>query len=195
MPEPQTRREPSEDADLLERVAAGDSVALADLYDRYAGMLLGLARRVLHSTADAEEVLQEAFVQVWQQAGRYDRRKSAVSTWLVLLTRSRAIDRLRSRQVKDRTVTHLQQEKRSSHTSPEGASHVLHHERRIRLRHEMARLPEEQREVLELAFFSGMTQSEIARDTGVPLGTVKTRTLLAMRKLREALSEDLRDLL
>lgn len=195
MSEPQTRPEPSDDADLLERVAAGDSAALADLYDRYSGMLLGLARRVLHSTADAEEVLQEAFVQVWQQAGRYDRRKSAVSTWLVLLTRSRAIDRLRSRQVKDRTVTNLQQEKRSSHTSPEGASNVLHHERRIRLRHEMARLPEEQREVLELAFFSGMTQSEIARDTGIPLGTVKTRTLLAMRKLRQALRDDLAELL
>ncbi|MEM8930846.1 MAG: sigma-70 family RNA polymerase sigma factor [Acidobacteriota bacterium] len=184
-----------DDADLLEQVATGDQVALSTLYDRYAGMLLGLARRVLHSTEDAEEVLQEAFVQVWQQAPRYDRKKSAVSTWLVLLTRSRAIDRLRSRQVKDRTLTNLQQEKRSSHTSPEGSSNVLHQQRRQRLRRELTLLPAEQRQVLELAFFAGMTQSEIANDTGIPLGTVKTRTLLAMKKLRQALQGDLRDLL
>ena len=191
-PEPRTA---PEDADLLERVAAGDQAALSSLYDRYSGMLLGLARRVLHSTEDAEEVLQEAFVQVWQQARRYDRRKSAVSTWLVLLTRSRAIDRLRSHQVKDRTLSHLQQEKRSSHTSPEGSRNVLHQQRRRRLRDELSSLPDEQRQVLELAFFAGMTQSEIANDTGIPLGTVKTRTLLAMKKLRQALQSELRDLL
>ena len=109
-----------DDATLVERMAEGDETALGGLYDRFAGMLLGLARRVLHSTSDAEEVVQEVFLQVWRQAGRYDRTKSSVSTWLVLITRSRSIDRLRSRQVKDRTLDQVQQEKPQLHTSPEG---------------------------------------------------------------------------
>lgn len=184
-----------DDATLVERVAAGDEAALGRLYDRFSGMLLGLARRVLHSTSDAEEVLQEVFLQVWRQAGRYDRSKSSVSTWLVLITRSRAIDRLRSRQVKDRTLEHVRQDSPPLYTSPQGHGSVLLHQRRQRLGRELADLPAEQRQVLELAFFSGMTQSEIASATDIPLGTVKTRTLLAMKKLRKALEDDIRTLL
>lgn len=176
-------------------VAAGDAAALATLYDRFSGMLLGLAHRILGDASDAEEILQEAFLQVWNQAGRYDRSRSSVSTWLVLITRSRAIDRLRSRKVKDRTLLAVQQEKRGAHTSPEGVGDVLRQERGSRLRQEMALLPAEQREILEKAFFRGMTQSEIAKQTGIPLGTVKTRSLLAMRKLRKALSDEIEELL
>lgn len=184
-----------DDGDLLARIAGGDTYALEQLYDRYSGLLIALARRVLHDTSDAEEILQEVFLQVWNQAGRYDRSRSSVSTWLVLITRSRAIDRLRSRQVKDRTLTALKQEKPSTHTSPEGGRNVLLDQRRQRIRAELAELPPEQREVLELAFFKGMTQSEISSSTGIPLGTVKTRTLLAMKKLRKALHGDIEDLL
>ena len=184
-----------EDPALVERVAARDQVALAELYDRFSGLLLALVRRILNDDAEAEEILQEVFLQAWNQAERYDPRRSSVSTWLVLIARSRAIDRLRSRQVKDRTLSHLQQETRSLHTSPEGPGSVLLDQRRQRLRREMRELPDEQRQVLELAFFRGMTQSEIAASTGIPLGTVKTRTLLAMKKLRNALSHDLRELL
>ncbi|MDA8020008.1 MAG: sigma-70 family RNA polymerase sigma factor [Thermoanaerobaculia bacterium] len=184
-----------DDASLVERMAEGDETALGALYDRFSGMLLGLARRVLHSTSDAEEVLQEVFLQVWRQAGRYDRRKSSVSTWLVLITRSRSIDRLRSRKVKDRTLDQVRQEKPTLHTSPQGQGSVLLEQRRERLDSELAELPPEQRQVLELAFFAGMTQSEIASATDIPLGTVKTRTLLAMKKLRKALEEDIRSLL
>jgi len=183
------------DADLVRRIAAGDSLALGELYDRFCGLLLTLSRRVLHDTGDAEEVLQEVFVQVWKQAGRYDTRRSSVSTWLVLITRSRSIDRLRSRQVKDRTLTSLKQEKPRDHTSPEGQQAVLMQQRRKRLGEELGVLPAEQRQVLELAFFQGMTQSEIANSTGIPLGTVKTRTLLAMRKMRKALESEIGDLL
>ena len=186
---------PSHDAALVGRVGTQDPRALAELYDRFSSLLLALARRILHDESEAEEILQEVFLQVWNQAGRYDRARSSVSTWLVLITRSRAIDRLRSRQVKDRTLQGLQQEKRQLHTSPEGPSSVLLDQRRQRLRREMQKLPDEQRRVLELAFFEGMTQSEIAASTGIPLGTVKTRTLLAMKKLRNALREDLRELL
>ena len=186
---------PPEDPDLLRRIARRDESALAELYDRYSGLLLALSRRILIDAAEAEEILQEVFLQVWNQAERYDRGRSSVSTWLVLITRSRSIDRLRSRQVKDRTLQSLKQEKPDQHTSPEGMGSVLLSQRRRRLRQEMQELPVEQRQVLEHAFFKGMTQSEIAQSTGIPLGTVKTRTLLAMKKLRRALRAEIRDLL
>jgi len=183
------------DADLVGRVAARDELALGELFDRYSGLLLALSRRIVTDTSDAEEILQEVFLQVWNQAERYDRARSSVSTWLVLIARSRSIDRLRSRQVKDRTLTALKQENKQIHTSPKGLSSVLLDQRRQRLSRELKELPTEQRQVLELAFFKGMTQSEIAGNTGIPLGTVKTRTLLAMKKLRRALQAEISEFL
>jgi RNA polymerase sigma-70 factor (ECF subfamily) len=199
-PDPATERErrkrrQSAEAKLVAAIADGDAAALSDLYDRYSGMLLGLATKVLRDTGEAEEVLQEAMLQVWKQASRYDSSRSSVSTWLVLIIRSRAIDRLRSRKVVQKTVIGAQHEKVSTHTSPEGMGNVFMLERRKRLAVELAKLPQEQRQVLEMAFYQGMTQSEISSMTGTPLGTVKTRTLLAMRKLRKALSEEVEDLL
>ena len=185
----------AQDADLLRRIAEGSQDALAELYDRHASSLLALATRVLHDPQDAEEVLQEVFVHVWHRATQYDPTRSSASTWLVLITRSRAIDRLRSRKVVERTVTAAHQENPRDHTSPTGAANVLSNERRERVRRELKSLPAEQQQVLELAFYRGMTQSEIAKATGIPLGTVKTRTLLAMKKLRTALRADVRDLL
>jgi len=187
------RRE--EEIALVARMAAGDSLALGELYDRYAGMLLALAIRILHDQGAAEDVLQEAFWQAWRQANRYDSSRSSVSTWLVLLTRSRAIDRLRSRQVKERTLAAVREEREPAHTSPVGVGDVLMQERRQRLREELGRLPEAQREVLELAFFGGLTQREIAERTETPLGTVKTRSLLGLKKLREALRDQMEELL
>lgn len=185
----------AQDADLLRRIAEGSQDALAELYDRHSSSLLALAARVLHDPEDAEEVLQEVFVHVWHRAAQYDPTRSSASTWLVLITRSRAIDRLRSRKVVERTVTAAHQENPRDHTSPTGAANVLSNERRERVRRELKSLPAEQQQVLELAFYRGMTQSEIAKATGIPLGTVKTRTLLAMKKLRTALRADVRDLL
>lgn len=183
------------DLRLLERIAAGDGLALSQLYDRLAPMLLALARRILGDLAEAEEVVQETFLQVWHQAARYEAHRSAVSTWLVLITRSRAIDRLRTRKVVGRTLEGFGQERKGEHASPEGPSSVQDQERRLRVRRELDSLPGEQRDVLELAFFEGLTQSEIAERTGTPLGTVKTRTLLAMKKLRKALQAEIRELL
>lgn len=187
--------DPVSDPDLVHRVTLRDETALAELFDRYSSLLLALSRRIVTETSDAEEILQEVFLQVWNQAERYDRARSSVSTWLVLITRSRSIDRLRSRQVKDRTLTALKHEKNDAHTSPQGMGSVLLEQRRQRLRREMQELPNEQRQVLDLAFFQGMTQSEIASATGIPLGTVKTRTLLAMKKLRRALQAEIEELL
>jgi len=180
--------------ELLRRVADGDAGALAELYDRFAGTLNALALRILGNAEDAEEVLQEAFVHAWRQAARYDPTRASASTWLVLITRSRAIDRLRSRRVGERTASRARHEA-ERHESPRGGRRVQEGERRRRVREEMAKLPAEQRRVLELAYYGGLTQTEISAETGIPLGTVKTRTLLAMRKLREALRDDLRDLL
>lgn len=185
----------TDDKELVRAIVERKQEAVAELYDRFSSLLMALAYRVLGNAQDAEEILQETFLQVWNQAARYDPSRSSVSTWLVLITRSRAIDRLRSRQVQQRTVTAAQQEKPTSHTSPTGVGDVLLQERQKRLGEEMSQLPPEQRQVLELAFYGGSTQSEIAEQTGIPLGTVKTRTLLAMKKLRAALREEIGDLL
>lgn len=184
----------AEDLALLRRIAARDQDALGELYDRYGGLVLALAARVLGRPGEAEEVVQETFIQVWNKARSYDPARSSVSTWLVLLGRSRSIDRLRSRKAAERAGEAMRAEA-PRHASSSGPADVLFRERRERLRDELAQLPAEQREVLELAFYQGLTQTEIAARTGIALGTVKTRTLLAMKKLRAALRNEVWELL
>lgn len=184
------------DLALVRAVSEGNADALGELHDRFAPMLLALSRRILNDADEAEDVVQEAFVHLWRKAAHYDPGKSSVSTFLVLVTRSRAIDRLRTRHVIERTLGQVGAEPHNGgNTSADGVSRVLHVERRARVRHELANLPKEQREVLELAFFEGLTQREIAERTEIPLGTVKTRTLLAMKKLRTVLSNEIREFL
>lgn len=193
---PDPRSDAIVERELVERIAAGDGEALATLYDRFAPLLLTLARRILHRDGEAEEVLQEVLLQVWKQAHRYRQSKSSVTTWLVLLTRSRAIDRLRSLRSRDRTLSSFRIESSGSgHASAAATGNVWMRERRQRLDSALAELPAEQRQVLELAFYEGMSQSEIAAAIDIPLGTVKTRTLLAMRKLRKALAGVKKELL
>ncbi len=184
----------AEDVALVRRIATRDQAALGELYDRYGGLLLALATRVLGGPGEAEEVVQETFIQVWNQARAYDPARSSVSTWLVLLGRSRSIDRLRSRRAGERAGEALRVQA-PTHASPNAPADVLFRERRERIREELAALPPEQREVLELAFYQGLTQTEISARTGIALGTVKTRTLLAMKKLRAALRAEIRELL
>lgn len=191
----EANRQLNPDAALVARIAVGDAAALGELHDRHAGILLALVRRILGDRGEAEEIVQEVFLQVWHQAARYDLRRSAVSTWLVLIARSRAIDRLRTRKVASRTLDAFQVEKKDAHTSPDEGRSVHLAQQRHRVREVLDALPQEQREVLELAFFADLTQSEIAERTGTPLGTVKTRTLLAMKKLRQALNDEIRELL
>ncbi|HEX4959863.1 MAG TPA: sigma-70 family RNA polymerase sigma factor [Thermoanaerobaculia bacterium] len=183
------------DAALLRQVADRRAEALGVLYDRYAPSLLALGVRILGGVPEAEEVLQEVFLHVWNRAARYDAGRSSVSTWLTLIGRSRAIDRLRTRKVVERTHDSAARQEPPGHASPEGVESVLVQERRERVRQEMEKLPPEQREVLEMAFYEGLSQSEIAAKAGLPLGTVKTRTLLAMKKLRGALRDEIRQLL
>jgi len=183
------------DAALLRLVAERRPEALAELYGRHSSTLLALGKRILGSVSDGEEILQEAFVHVWKHADRYDPARSSVSTWLVLIFRSRAIDRLRNRKVVERTHEAAHLCSPPENASPEGPESVFLHERRERVRREMEKLPPEQRQVLDLAFYEGLTQTEIAAKADLPLGTVKTRTLLAMKKLRNALRDEIRQLL
>ncbi len=185
----------SDDLALVQRVLDRRQEALAELYDRYAPLLLAVARRILGSPADAEEVLQESFLQAWNQAERYDSGRSSVSTWLVLIARSRALDRLRQRRSRERTAAAAEAEPKAPETSARFDENVLTQERRRRVRKAMAALPVEQKEVLELAFFGGLSQAEIAERTRTPLGTVKTRALLAMKKLRRDLRAEIRELM
>ncbi|MEM7481974.1 MAG: sigma-70 family RNA polymerase sigma factor [Acidobacteriota bacterium] len=177
------------------QVASGREAALGELFDRHSASLLGLATRIVGNPSDGEEVLQEVFLHAWSRAAGYDPGRSSVTTWLSLITRSRSIDRLRSRKVVDRTTEAARKENRIHHESPQASGNVFLQQRRKRIGAAMRELPEEQRQVVELAYFKGLTQSEIAESASIPLGTVKTRTLLAMKKLRLALGAEIGELL
>ncbi len=185
----------SDDAAIVRRVADRRPEALAELYDRFAPLLLAVTRRILGGAADAEEALQEAFLQAWNQADRYDSSRSSVSTWLVLMARSRALDRLRQRQTRTRVAEAAAAEPIAPDASARPEEHVLIRERRVRVKAALETLPTEQKQVLELAFFEGLSQTEIAERTTTPLGTVKTRALLAMKKLRRDLRGEIRGLM
>lgn len=178
------------DVALLTAIARGDEQALASLYDRYRLILFGLILRILHSRDEAEDVLQETFLQVWLKASGYDESRGRPFTWLVTISRSRAIDRLRSLGARDRLATGAASE--PSDQVGNAVTDVILSERGKVVRDALSELPEEQRQVLLLAYFDGFTQSEIANQLGAPLGTVKTRMRSGMTKLRERLGDSMR---
>lgn len=176
------------DQRLVTDVAAGSTEALARLYDRHAGTVFALARRVLNRLEDAEEVVQDVFTQIWREAGRYERGRASVAGWVVMLTRARAIDRLRSRNARpdQRSAESTEMpDVPSTGWSPEQVTISAEDVREVR--GALAELPEAQRSLVELAYYEGLTHSEIAARTGVPLGTVKTRIRTAMTTLRDVL--------
>ena len=184
-----------EDIEWVRRMSRGDRGALEKLYERYAPALLGLALRILRQREEAEEVIQEVLVQAWRQADRYDPRKASVRTWLSLMTRSRAIDRRRTNHTRFRTKENVKRlGTLRAKVDPEGVRNVWLGELRTRLRKELGKIPPAQRQIVELIYFGGLTQLQVSQKTGVPLGTVKTRCLLAMKKLRLALGADLHGL-
>lgn len=168
-----------DDAALIARMRAGDQTAMADLYDRYSGVVYGVALRVLANTTAAEDVVQEVFLQLWRNPQAFNADRGRLAPWLAVIARNRAIDHLRKRPIEDdidelpiSTGVDLEDE----------AARKLAIER---VRGVLTQLPQDQRKALEMAFFEGMTHSEIAGKTGEPLGTVKTRIrtgLLALRK-------------
>jgi RNA polymerase sigma-70 factor (ECF subfamily) len=166
-------------------VARGDERALATLYDSYSRILFGLILRILNDREEAEDVLQEVFLQVWRRAADYDERRGRPFTWLVTLARSRAIDRLRALGSRQRAVTESARE--VSEEVSDAARDAFKSEQGEIVRRALAELPEEQRRALVLAYFEGLSQSEIAVRLGAPLGTVKTRMRSGLMKLRELL--------
>jgi RNA polymerase sigma-70 factor, ECF subfamily len=178
------------DARLLARVAArgGDAEdAFAELFDRHAPLTLGLLQRMLGAGGEAEEVLQEVFLQAWRQAADYRPERKPVRGWLLLLARSRALDRLRSSAARGRREERVHLETGLRVVAPVGSERLEAEERRRLVARALGHLPSEQRQAVELAFLEGLTHTQIASRLGAPLGTVKSRVLLGMRKLRQFL--------
>ena len=178
------------DEALMQAIAHGNPAALSTLYDRYASILKALTIRVVHDEAEADDLLQEVFMQVWQQAKNYSSDKGKPLGWIVTLTRRRAIDRLRKRQAycraKDRfEVTTDRQPESWVHNRIEDDIHL--EDMRAFLKVKIDALPPFQRQAIEMAFFKGMSQREIALATATPLGTIKTRLELGLRKLSESI--------
>jgi RNA polymerase sigma-70 factor, ECF subfamily len=172
------------DAALIQRIVARDESALAAVYDRYAGMLSSVLNRILHDTNAAEEILQDIFYQLWRTAGNFDAGRGSLPGWLMVIARNRAISRLRrhnpagGEELVENTVV-LPSTLESSMAQSEMIG---------RVRGAMEKLPQEQRAALELAYFEGLTHSEIAAKTGDPLGTVKTRLRTAVETLKKNLN-------
>jgi RNA polymerase sigma-70 factor, ECF subfamily len=171
------------DAALIEQIIARDESALAALYDRYAGMLSSVLNRILHDTQAAEEILQDVFYQLWRTAPNFDAARGSLPAWLAVIARNRAISRLRRHNpaageelLENTAVLPLNLE-----------SNVAQRQLLTRVRGALEGLPREQRSCVELAYFEGMTHSEIAKRTGDPLGTVKTRLRTAVETLRRNL--------
>lgn len=177
------------ETELIDRMVQGDQTALSQLYDRYARVMYSLAFKMLGSVEEAEEVVLDVFAKAWRTAARYDASRSRVDSWLFLMTRSRSLDRLRQRQRQTKVV------EAATNTAAVSSSQVpdealVINERRAVVAQALAKLPDEQRSVIELAYYQGFSQSEIAKQTGMALGTVKTRIRLGLRKLKQTLGTD-----
>lgn len=171
-------------------MAAGDESALGLLYDRWSPLLHSVAFRIVADPADAEEVLEEAFWQAWRQAARYEEGRGGVSTWLTMIVRSRALDRVRARgRLREDRWEEVPEPSAGNGDGEAVAPDASAEQAEVRqiVAAAVALLPPEQRQTVELAYFRGLSQTEIAAELGQPLGTVKTRARLALQKLRESL--------
>ncbi|HXF37710.1 MAG TPA: sigma-70 family RNA polymerase sigma factor [Actinomycetota bacterium] len=178
------------DRDLLRRIEGGDEAAFRTLFRRYGGTALALARRIVRQGFLAEEIVQEAFLSIWRRPGAYDEARGSVRAWLMAAVHHRAVDAVR-REESQRRRAEAVIELPDPGDDP-GVTVVeavgLPEERRA-VRGALEDLPAEQRQVIELMYFQGLSQSKIAERLSLPLGTVKSRTLLAMRRLRASLGE------
>lgn len=178
------------DVELLKAIAARaetGEAALGQLYDRYRLILFGVLMRILNNREEAEDVLQEVFLQVWRRAADFDANRGKPFTWLVTLARSRGIDRLRALASRERVAV-MAGAREAAEDVSDAATDAIRSEQRGVVNSVLSQLPEDQKRPLMLAYFEGLTQSEIATKLGAPLGTVKTRMRSGMMKLRELLS-------
>ena len=167
-------------------MSSGDESALATLYDRWSDRVHSLAVHLLRDARDAEDIVEETFWQAWRGAARYDAVRGNVGTWLLTICRSRSLDKLRSRRRRPEDTT-LDDAPETASAEPDAMDAMVTLETGRIVRAALAELPLEQRQTIELAYFRGLSQSEIAERTGQPLGTIKTRVRLAMAKLRDKL--------
>ena len=176
---------PGDDVSVVRQIAGGDESALAALYDRWAQPVYSVVAHLLKDADGAEDVVEETFWQVWQRASSYDASRGTVRTWILTIARSRALDRLRSRRRNREDIAADLGVIRDP--APDPSEDVESGERRRLVYAALQDLPEDQRRALDLAYFRGLSQSEIAELLGEPLGTIKTRMRLGMQKLRDKL--------
>lgn len=181
------------DAQLMARIAQGDQMAFSALYDRLSGPLYSLALKMLGDAAEAEDALQEVCLQIWRRAPTYDSNQSSVFSWAVLLTRGKVIDRLRARGRRSRVVASSIEDEGNlidtsdASTSETAADNLHRNEEATRVRTALGGLPPDQRQAVEMAFFSELTHHQIAAQLNQPLGTIKARIRRGMLRLRDGL--------
>ncbi len=182
----------SQDEELVVQLSRQDVRAFEALYDRYGNLVYSVCLRVLGDVQAAEDVVQEVFLRVWRKPGRYDSSRGRFPTWLLSVARNRAIDEHRSRGRRQRFEagsTPLESDGLHSGEADDPALSAVLADERVAVRRALAELPPEQRSAIELAYYRGYTQQEIAEAQGEPLGTIKTRVRLGMQKMRAALAD------
>lgn len=179
------------DADLLRRIARGDEESFRALYRRYGAAAYGLARRVVRQEFLAEEIVQETFLALWRGAGAYDASRGSVRTWLLSSIHHRAVDSVRREEAHTRRAQRAHRDAVPEADVAEAVAEALDLEDdSARLGGALGGLPPEQRHVVDLMYYGGLTQAQVAERLALPLGTVKSRCLLAMRRLRSALTRE-----
>jgi len=186
------RSDPDDERELMKRIKARDAEALEQLYDAYSSLLYGLVIPIVKKKEEAEDLLQEVFLRIWEKAYTFDETRGNVYSWIVTLARNKAIDRIRSKGYK------TQQKATASTDEPdftlEGDRYdpletTIHSDRAELVKTALEQIPKKQRQVIEIAYYKGMTQSEIAEHLDLPLGTVKTRTRQGLIKLKDILED------
>jgi len=179
--------DPNRDVELLRRISEGDRSAFSEFYDHYSPLFFSVALRILNDHKEAEDVIQEVFLQIWEKAGNFDSRLGKPSSWGVTFVRNKSIDRIRSSVRRAKLMESAAAEVDSTPEMP-SANETLHGRDKAELiRTAVTTLPQEQRQAIELAFFKGLTQHEISEKLSEPLGTIKARIRRGMMKLREKL--------